>query len=204
MSGHEGQSLPSLFQTSASPSIKSPRHVRIANMRHPRILINGARYHVTARINRKEMLLESSRVRELFLSTVRRAKRKYRFRLWNFCVMGNHVHFLIEPVEGESLSSIMRWILGVFAMAYNRKQGLTGHVWGERFHSRILDGLREFVLAFGYIDDNPVRAGLVDHAHEWPHCGCAHYRGMKHELLDDIPPWLPLLFPGIAAISLPN
>src|SRR5512133_313133 len=100
-------------------------------MRRPRELRTGARYHVTARANRKEMILDSIAMKELFLSVVKRAKKKYDFRLENFCVMGNHFHFIIRPGQGTSLSAIMRWILSVFAMAYNKIMGLTGHVWGE-------------------------------------------------------------------------
>jgi putative transposase len=170
-------------------------------MRKPRRLREGAQYHVTARINRKEMLMDRGSIRELFLSMVIRAKKKYRFRIWNFCVMENHVHFLIEPGKEESLSAIMRWILGVFAMSYNRRFGLTGHVWGDRFHSRILGGFREFILAFTYIDENPVKAGLAAHAYEWQHCGCWHDRSGCREILDEHPPWLTLLFPDHAPMA---
>src|SRR5512145_89083 len=107
-------------------------------MRRPRELQADARYHVTARANRKEMILDTSAMKELFLSVVKRAKEKYDFRLENFCIMGNHVHFLIQPGRGESLSAIMRWILSVFAMAYNKIRCMTGHVWGCRFFSRII------------------------------------------------------------------
>ena len=97
-------------------------------MRKPRELEENARYHVTARANRKEMILETSEMKEMFLSVLRRAKRKYDFRLENFCIMGNHFHFVIQPGRGESLSAIMRWIMSVFAMAYNKIRGFTGHV----------------------------------------------------------------------------
>ena len=66
-------------------------------MRQARKLVEGARYHVTARANRKEMILDSSARKELFLSVVKRAKEKYEFRLENFCIMGNHFHFVIQP-----------------------------------------------------------------------------------------------------------
>jgi REP element-mobilizing transposase RayT len=171
-------------------------------MRKPRQLCEGARYHVTARINRKEMILARASVRVLFLSTIVRAKRKYRFQIWNFCIMGNHIHFLIEPREGENLSAIMRWILGVFAMSYNHKCRITGHVWGERFHSRILDGLREFVLSFTYIDENPVKAGLAAHVHEWHHGGLYHARAGCRDILGVTPQWLRLLFPDHAVLAI--
>jgi putative transposase len=107
-------------------------------MRHARELKEGARYHVTARANRKGMILDTSAMKELFLSVVKRAKMKYDFRLENFCIMGNHFHFVIQPGRGESLSAIMRWIMSVFAMAYNKIRGLHRTRWGCRFFSRII------------------------------------------------------------------
>ena len=173
-------------------------------MRMPRQLRQGARYHVTARINRKEMLLGLASTRNLFLATVARAKRKYHFHIWNFCVMGNHVHFLIEPDANENLSDIMRWILGVFAMAYNRRLRLSGHVWGDRFHSRIIDGIRDFVLSFSYIEQNPRRAGLIENNAVWIHCGLYHARMGIHAILDVFPAWLHMLFPEYAVQPLPS
>jgi len=117
-------------------------------MRKPRELREGARYHVTARTNRREMILEPTVVKELLLGVIKRAKRKYRFRIENFCVMDNHFHLVILPAKNESLSAIMRWILSVFAMAYNRLLGLTGHVWGERFFSRIIEGFGDLIQVF--------------------------------------------------------
>ena len=87
----------------------------------------------------------------------------------------------------------MRWLLGGFARAYNKKQGLRGHFWGDRFHSRILDGLRQIAIAFGYIDANPVRASLVVHAWEWRYGGYWHDRSGNRDIVDPRPPWLAFL-----------
>ena len=162
-------------------------------MRHPRQLIDGAWYHITARVNRREMLLDRGEVRDLFLVFLARAKKRYRFQVANFCVMGNHIHLQIKPGRGEGLSAIMRWLLGYFARAYNKKRGLSGHFWGDRFHSRILDGIRQFAIAFGYIDENPVTAGLAFRACEWRHGGAWHSRMRDRSILDEAPPWLSLL-----------
>ena len=97
------------------------------------MLRDGARYHVIARANRKEMILDSGVMKGLFLETVARAKQKYKFRVENFCIMGNHFHMIVQPLHGESLSAIMRWIMSVFAMKWNRIHHVTGHVWGNRF-----------------------------------------------------------------------
>jgi len=121
-----------------------------------------------------------------------RVKKRYRFHIANFCVMGNHVHLLIQPCANENLSAIMRWLLGGFAKAYNRKHGLSGHFWGDRFHSRVLDGIRKIAIAFGYIDDNPVKAGLVSHISDWRHSGAWHAYMHTTSILDWSEPWMVL------------
>jgi putative transposase len=170
--------------------------MRIIPMRQPRKLLDGARYHVTARVNRKEMILDDSHIKELFLSVVKRAKRKYAFRIENFCIMGNHVHFILLPLQGECLSAIMRWILSVFAMTFNRIKGYTGHVWGGRFYSRIIASLRDFIEVFDYIDENPARACLPVKGRSWRYGGLGHHRHACHEILEDPPTWLLTLFPN--------
>jgi putative transposase len=126
------------------------------------------------------MIFEADKVKDLFLSVVAEAKRKYVFRLENFCVMGNHFHAIIRPGWGESLSSIMRWILGVFATRYNRMRNISGHVWGDRFFSRIIENLRSYLLTFSYIDANPLVAGLVNRAEDWLY-GRFHVRAIGFE-----------------------
>jgi putative transposase len=164
-------------------------------MRHPRKIEEGARYHVTSRANRKEMIFDSKGMRELFISVVKKAKRKYSFRLENFTIMGNHIHFIIQPSRGNNLSVIMRWILSVFAMAYNKITGLTGHVWGDRFFSRIIPNLRELLQTFEYIDNNPVKASLVINRCEWRWGGLWHDRTGQRDLVEASSSWLRPFIP---------
>ena len=63
----------------------------LVDMRKPRELYIYAKYHVTARINRGEFALESKEIKELFLQTVMRAKKKYSFQLRSFTIMDNHI-----------------------------------------------------------------------------------------------------------------
>ena len=149
-------------------------------MRKRRRLLDGADYHVTAMINRSEMILSAEGEKKLLLTVIERAKKRYHFQIKNFCIMNNHIHLLIKPGKNESLSRIMQWILSVFAMAWNRKHNLKGHVWGERFYSRVVEGIVDFLRVFIYIDDNPVNAQLVNHSWEWRFCGLwHHYHNIK-------------------------
>ncbi len=164
-------------------------------MRKPRQIIPGARYHVTARTNRKVPELGFCQIKLMLEEVISRAKRKYSFRVLNFCIMDNHVHLIIEPIKGESLSAIMKWILCVFAMAYNRRMGVSGHFWGDRFYSRPIESREELRRVFGYIDDNPVKAKCVKYACHWRFGGLWHDRHGFCHIQDEIPRWLLAFFP---------
>ncbi len=143
-------------------------------MRRRRIIVEGSSYHVYARINRKEYILLTMFVKEMFMSVLRRAKKKFKFRIINFCIMGNHVHFIIKPLKNESLSSIMQWILGVFAQKYNRTYNLQGHIWYDRFKSKVISDFRQFLHTFIYIANNPVKAGIVKFPANYQYSGISY------------------------------
>ena len=139
--------------------------------------------------------MDTDEVKDLFLDVVKRAKKKYAFRIENFCVMGNHFHFIIHPQYEANLSAIMRWILSVFAMTWNRINALTGHVWGERFFSRVIENLLDFIRVFKYIDANPVSAMQVSDTRLWRHSGLFHSRTGQRSILGDELDWIEAFFP---------
>ncbi len=130
-------------------------------MRKRRELKDGASYHVYALINRKEYLLQEIFIKKMFMIILKRAKKKYSFQIGNYCIMDSHIHFILKPLNGESLSAIMQWILGVFAQKYNKSFNLHGHVWYDRFKSKIIIDFRQYLHTFVYITNNPVKAGMV-------------------------------------------
>lgn len=148
-------------------------------MRRPRHLRHGASYHVINRINRQEMIFKRDDVKEMFMEVLRRAKKKFCFDLKNFCIMGNHTHFIIKPGEGESLSKIMQWILSVFARKFNKTFHLQGHVFYDRFTSKVIESYQQFLHTFIYIALNPVKAGIVAKAVEYRYNGITYlHRGV--------------------------
>jgi putative transposase len=162
-------------------------------MRHNRQLEHNAVYHVTARINRGEMVFNEIAMRALFLSFVKKVKKKYPTAIYNFCVMGNHVHFAIRPGKKSSLSKIMQWLLGNYAKAWNKAHGVKGHLWGDRFFSRIIRDGSEFLHVFCYISWNPVETGLAGRADEWEYGGVCHFIKGETSILD-IPPWIQAVY----------
>ena len=159
-------------------------------MRRNRILQEGAEYHVTAKINRGEKIFLNPEDRILFMDVLKRAKIKFDFSIKNFCIMGNHIHLIIKPGQKESLSKIMQWLLGVFAQLWNKKHNLSGHLWGDRFFSRIILGILDFLKVFLYIDHNPVAAGIVNQPGQWEYGGLWHHKNQIQEIVDPVDPTL--------------
>lgn len=172
-------------------------------MRKPRDLREDAEYHVVARANRREFIFETNKTKDLFITILRRAKRRYSFTVRNFCVMSNHFHILIRPENGESLSRIMQWILSVFASKFNRMFGYVGHVWYDRFKSVVVSSLRHFIAAFNYITVNPVKAAIVRDPLEYSYLGLRHIRDGDYSVVAHPDELVRILFPEHTALLLP-
>ena len=150
---------------------------------------------MTARINRGETIFLVREDGDLFICILKRAKKRFNFSLKNFCIMGNHIHMLIKPSPGESLSKIMQWLLGVYAQSWNKKHGLSGHLWGDRFFSRIIRGIIDFLRVFLYIDNNPVIAGIVERPEQWEYGGLWHHKKGLTEIMGLADPEMLEYFP---------
>ncbi len=171
-------------------------------MRKTRRIVQGASYHVTARANRQEFILNPPEIKDLFLEVIGRAKYKYKFKLTNFCIMGNHIHLMIKPDDQENLSRIMQWILATFAINFNKRFNFIGHVWYDRFHSTVIESFRQYLKTFEYIKENPVKAELVQNADKYKYGGLWFLQKGLYELLEPPNPFLHMMFPEVSLRAL--
>jgi putative transposase len=89
-----------------------------------------------------------------------------------FVVMPNHVHLLIAPEV--PLARVMNWIKGVSARQANLLLDRTGEpFWQDESFDHWVRHWRQFEKIRDYIHRNPVRAGLVGEAAEWPYSSAA-------------------------------
>ncbi len=153
-------------------------------MRNTRILVNNGTYHVTARANRQEFIFEPDCIKEIFINVIKAAKKKYSFRIENFSIMSNHVHLMIKPLERSSLSKIMQWILSNFAIRFNKFYGIHGHVWYDRFKSKVVKTIQHYFAVHEYINNNPVKAGMVLNPEDYLYCGITFLKNKVFEVID--------------------
>jgi REP element-mobilizing transposase RayT len=90
-----------------------------------------------------------------------------RYRLIAWCVMPNHVHAVIETWEGWSLGDIVHSWKSFTAHEANQILERSGDFWFREYFDRFIREDRHFLNAVNYIENNPVKAGLVQRREEW-------------------------------------
>lgn len=91
-----------------------------------------------------------------------------RYRLLAWVVMPNHVHVLIELSPGHRLPDLVHGWKSFTAKAANKLLARTGDLWQLEYYDRYIRDTAHFDNAVRYIQDNPVKAGLVSRAEDWP------------------------------------
>ena len=132
-----------------------------------RIEFPGALYHVTSRGDRREAIYRDDGDRRLHLAVIGQAMERFDGRLWAYCLMGNHYHLVLQTNQ-PNLSRLMRHLNGVYTQAFNRRHGVVGHLFQGRFKAILVDGDAYLLTLCRYVERNPVAAGLVSHAAQWP------------------------------------
>ena len=159
--------------------------------RLPRVMFEGAPFHLTHRGNHKKNVFDVDRDRSIYLDLLRRYSRRFEMAIWGYCLMNNHVHLI---VVGQNRTSIPRAVGNAhreYSRQRHRTRSVTGHGWANRFFSTALDEPHLWA-AIRYVELNPVRGGLVENANDYAWSSArAHTGGVRDHLLDAERP-----FPG--------
>ena len=103
-----------------------------------RLEFAGALYHVTARGNAREDIFRDDGDRATFLDLLGREIAQQRWRLYAYCLMGNHYHLLIETPE-PNLTRGMQRLNQVYTQRFNRRHQRVGHVLQGRYKAIVVD-----------------------------------------------------------------
>lgn len=131
------------------------------------MLFCGATYHVMARGNRKQMIFTDARDRRQFLKIVAVALKKFDAECYGYSLMGNHFHLVLHTPRAN-LDRVMHCIDSLYARYVNWRQRLTGHLFEGPYTAILIDNTCYLRNAIAYVLRNPVEAGLVQTAEQWP------------------------------------
>jgi REP element-mobilizing transposase RayT len=131
-------------------------------------------YHIMLRGINQQQIFEDAEDYEKFLEILRDCKAICKFKLYAYCLMGNHVHLLLK--EGsESLEQVFKRLCGRFVYWYNVKYQRVGHLFQDRFKSEPVDSDEYFITVLRYIHQNPTKAGLCKLVEDYPHSSYMDY-----------------------------
>jgi len=145
-----------------------------------RVVIPGCPHHVTQRGVRSMPVFTADGDRQTYLDLVARQAERFGVKFLSYCLMTNHVHFVAVPRAQDSLARAIGEAHRRYTRAVNRRDGVRGHLFQERFYSCPLDG-RHTLAAVRYVEQNPVRAGLSEQAWEYAHSSAAFHAGLRRD-----------------------
>jgi putative transposase len=90
-----------------------------------------------------------------------------KFRLYEFVVMPDHVHLILEPKP--SLEQAMQFIKGGYSFRYKKEMGSSAEIWERSFTNHRIRDWDDYEKHRGYVHQNPLRAGLCQRAEEHPY-----------------------------------
>jgi putative transposase len=170
-----------------------------------RIVIPGLPHHITQRGNRKQPVFFSDDDRHAYCEIIAHYCKKTGTSCLGWCLMDNHVHLILVPPSEDSLRATIAPAHTAYSQRVNALQETSGHLFQGRFASYAMDDAHLFVAA-RYVENNPVKAGLVEHAEDWPWSSArAHILGETDGLTDIAPlgqhigNWRTMLAGGLEA-----
>lgn len=117
-------------------------------------------YHIIMRGINRQTLFNDEEDCTKFIQTMQKYKEICNYKLYAYCLMGNHLHLLL--MEGkEPLEKVMRRICGSYVLWYNKKYDRVGYLFQDRFKSEPVEDDTYFLIVLRYILQNPLKAGIA-------------------------------------------
>ena len=179
-------------------------HAIIAPMaRIARVVLPGIPHHVTQRGNRRQPTFFTDKDYQIYLDLMAEWCGRGGVEIWAYCLMPNHVHLIATPTNESGLRLGIGEAHRRYTRYINFSKQWRGHLWQERFASFPMDE-SHLMAAACYVELNPVRAGIVEKAEDYPWSSArAHLSGIDDvlvktkPLLDLVSDWALFLSGGL-------
>lgn len=153
-----------------------------------RVKTSDSIFHVMARSISEVDLFKSDEDKILYLSRVKDYQKLYNFKVYGYCLMDNHVHLIIDA-NGADISKIMHSINFSYALLFNARHDRHGHLFQDRFKSKIVEDDAYLLTLSAYVHNNPTDIkGYENCPEKYEFSSLPVYLGMRHdpyELVDN-------------------
>lgn len=161
-----------------------------------RLAIGDTIYHVINRANGRATIFKTAKDYAHFESLLEEAKELLDMRILAYCIMPNHFHLVLYPRNDGDMSEFMRWLTTTHVRQYRVETESIGHghLYQGTYKSFPVEKDEYLTTLIRYVEQNPLRAKLVNHAEDWKYSSL--YRRLKgtpkqQKLLAKLPTALP-------------
>ena len=127
--------------------------------RQPRLTVPGYPHHIIQRGNNRQPIFVDDADRQRLLGDLAEHALNRGVAVHAYVLMSNHLHLLVTPCI------------------------ISGTLWEGRYRSTLIEAERHLLACMVYIDLNPVRAGMLASAADYPWSSPAHLAGLRHDPL---------------------
>lgn len=151
--------------------------------RLPRLSLPGYPHHIIQRGNNRQAIFSSPADYQVLLDLIEENAKKSGVAIHAYVLMVNHFHLLVTPEAADSLPRMMQAVGRRYVRYFNDSQGRSGTLWEGRYRSTLMQAETSLLACMAYMDLNPVRAGLVSEARDYPWSSHGHYVGLRNDKL---------------------
>jgi len=151
--------------------------------RQPRLTLPGYPHHVIQRGNNRQVIFAKTADYQRLLDLLDDNARQFDVAIHAYVLMSNHFHLLVTPQSSDGLPQMMQAVGRRYVRYFNDSQQRSGTLWEGRYRSTLIQTDRYLLACMAYIDLNPVRAGLVAQAADYPWSSHGHYIGRRADKL---------------------
>ncbi|MBI2474793.1 MAG: transposase [Candidatus Taylorbacteria bacterium] len=164
--------------------------------RQTRVAIGGLIYHVINRANGRERIFKTDNDYVHFESLMLEAVELIGMRVLSYCIMPNHWHIVLYPKNDSDLSKFMMWLTTTHVRQTRVKTNSvgSGHIYQGSYKSFPIENDNHLLTVIRYVEQNPLRAKLVNKSEEWRWSSLfRRTRGNKEDkkILSQLPTELP-------------
>lgn len=132
-------------------------------------------YHIFNRGHNRSIVFQTSDDFKYFIDLLTDYSRASNMQIHHWVVMSNHYHLAVEFAVPAKVSSIMAGIARSYVYYHHRTYKTAGCIWQGRFKSQPIQKELYLNACGRYIERNPVKAGMVEVAWEYPYSSAAYY-----------------------------
>ena len=163
--------------------------------RTARVVLPSYPHHVVQRGHNRQVVFAANGDYERYLATLSEFKERFGVKVYAWCLMTNHVHLLVEPSTATGLGMLMKRVSARQTRHRNHTEGRSGTLWEGRYKSSLVQTDAYLLACCRYIEVNPVRAGMVVAAQDYPWSSCRARLGYAKPTILDLDP----CYQGLAA-----